>query len=46
VGGIRVEVGLVDHSKELLISPCNAFKVLPTIKVKQVVLPESEARVL
>ncbi len=36
---LRLEFGLVDHSREFLVSPCNALKMLPAIKIKQVVLP-------
>jgi len=36
---IGPEFSLVDHPKTFLVMPCTAFKVLPTIQVKQAVLP-------
>jgi len=39
---VRLEPDLIDHAEEFIILPCNAFEVLPTIQVKQVVLPGTD----
>ena len=37
-GAVGMEFGLIGHAEELLLPSCNTLKVLPAIKIKQVVL--------